>query len=757
MKLSIAAAAVGVLLAVLSGGCPAKPAPSPNVADKGAPPKTPAEVFSPEAVDKAVERGAKWLWSKQKADGSWPPYDKGESVFYPAGPTALAARALLESGVNPQAPRMAKALDWLAKQKITKTYTLALRANVWAVANRTTDGKYRKLLQRDVVQFWRSTSNGAYSYESKGRPPSKGKVAPWWDNSNTAYGLMGIGAGARDRLEVPSMYWQVSLEHWLRSQREDGGWSYAPRHSGGSTPTMTLGGIASLCTCFENMYLDKYVRCERPGQFPPLKNALDWLGKHIDKAMEKPDGYFLCALARAGLLTGYKHFGEVDWYCRGASHLLRTQQKDGCWSGRFGAPVETAFAVMFLSEGRRPVVLNKLQFPGDWNNRPRALAALTQWLSRLGGRTVRWQVVNVSAPVAVWHDAPVLCICGALAPRLTAADIDKLRTFVLQGGTIFSVTECDGQGFSAGIRQVYARMFPNYQLVPAGRAHPIHNREVLFTLAGRPKFHIMSNGVRPLIIHTDEDLALSWQLRRTATQRRAFEAAANAIVYATGQWPHRRPRGSSHWPGPYKGKFDRPVKLARLRHGGDHDPEPLAYKRLALLMGHRTRTKLEVLGPIRIAALAGSGAKVATLTGTGPLKLSAADRKALKQFVAAGGTLVIDAAGGSRPFADSARKMLGEMYGPAGLVVLGPDSPIYKLKGYEIKRRRYRPRARARMGDDGPPPIRAVIVGGRAGVIFSRADITAGLVGFTSFTVDGYEPQSAYELMRNILMLAPKR
>jgi len=49
------------------------------------------------------------------------------------------------------------------------------------------------------------------------------------------------------------------------------------------------------------------------------------------------------------------------------------------------------------------------------------------------------------------------------------------------------------------------------------------------------------------------------------------------------------------------------------------------------------------------------------------------------------------------------------------------------------------------------------MVAGRPGVIFSRGDITAALVGFTSFTVDGYEPQSAYELMRNILLLAPKR
>ncbi|MBI5724994.1 MAG: hypothetical protein HZA50_14905, partial [Planctomycetes bacterium] len=36
--------------------------------------------------------------------------------------------------------------------------------------------------------------------------------------------------------------------------------------------------------------------------------------------------------------------------------------------------------------------------------------------------------------------------------------------------------------------------------------------------------------------------------------------------------------------------------------------------------------------------------------------------------------------------------------------------------------------------------------------IVSQEDMTGGMVGFTSCSVDGYEPDSAMDLMRNVLL-----
>jgi hypothetical protein len=47
-----------------------------------------------------------------------------------------------------------------------------------------------------------------------------------------------------------------------------------------------------------------------------------------------------------------------------------------------------------------------------------------------------------------------------------------------------------------------------------------------------------------------------------------------------------------------------------------------------------------------------------------------------------------------------------------------------------------------------------VLLDGRPAVYFSREDITCALVGYPSYTVYGYEPDTAFALMRNIVFQA---
>jgi len=174
-------------------------------------------------------------------------------------------------------------------------------------------------------------------------------------------------------------------------------------------------------------------------------------------------------------------------------------------------------------------------------------------------------------------------------------------------------------------------------------------------------------------------------------------------------------------------------------------------------MARDTQTKLEVLGPMEMGALTASGAKVAALTGVGRLQLGGDEQEALKQWVAGGGTLIIDAAGGSKDFAGSAETLLRRMYGAGAIRRLARTSPIFhpaEFKELWIDRVRYRRRARQRLGSVRTPNLRAVLVGDRPAIIFSREDLTAGLVGYPAYTCDGYAPNSAYEIMRNIVLHA---
>ena len=713
-------------------------------------------------VQKGIDRAVEYLWSTRKEDGSWEPVGLqiGKDVMkFPVGPTALVCYALLESGIGPQDKRMAKSLRWLARQESNKkTYTLALRANVWLAASRT-DAKYRKDLAEDVKRLVKGTTNGSYSYDC----PTGNLVG---DNSNSQYGLLGVWAGTKAHLEdIPKQYWDVVARHWKKAQNPDGGWGYHKTHRTKSYPSMAVAGLASLFVCNDNLQADKFADCGANATVPPIEKGLAWLEATIrkiglDSTLEVPganvgrmrlDMYYLFGVERVALASGYKYFGHLPWYQAGATRILKYQQPNGAVRGQgFGdVNTATAYALLFLARGRHPVVFNKLKFDSDWNNRPRDLAVLTRWLSTTFERTLNWQIIALDNPVEQWHDAPILYVSGSKDPRFSPKHLETLRTFVHQGGTIFSCTECGGAGFKTKMREAYAKMFPRYKLQPLDPKHDLFR--VHFKVRGL-QFSMLTNGVRPLAIHCDFDLPLGWQQRRFKTRTWTFQVAANIAMYVTGKGAFR-PRGITHWPPDKAPAPTKTVPLVRLKHGGNFNPEPLAFERFRRLLAQRNKIKIEVLGPVAIGALARSGAKLAALTGTGTLSLSAEEKKALKDFVAGGGTLVIDAAGGNAVFDKSARAILSEMYG-ARLRTLATVSSLFKQKGMEIKRVRYRGAARMRLGRSSAPSLRAITLADRPAVIYSREDITSGLVGYESATCDGYDVDSAFEIMRNIVNLA---
>jgi hypothetical protein len=472
--------------------------------------------------------------------------------------------------------------------------------------------------------------------------------------------------------------------------------------------------------------------------------------------------YYLYGVERVGLASGYKYFGKADWYKLGTESLLRSQNDDGSWGGKWGSQVvSTSFALLFLSRGRHPVLVNKLEFDGDWNNRPRDMAMLSRWMSRKFEKEMAWQIINLQVPVSQWHDAPLLYLSGSKPPKFTDEDLQKLKEFVHQGGTILSVAECPragGMAFATAMKRVYADLFPEYELKPVAKDHPLFGRETAFDVETRVDLQMLSNGVRPLVIHSDDDLSLSWQLKLYDQGEHHFQAFANIASYVTDKF-NLRHRGVTHWPGKPDVTPAATIKVARLKHAGNHDPEPLAYVRFARHLLAETGIGLEVLGPIDIGSLPASGAKVATLTGTGKLTLTDAQKQALKAFVTGGGTLLVDAAGGNDEFANSATDVLQTLFEGRWRVVPS-TAPMHNIKGLQDQRITYRRRTQSKLGAAAGPRVRSIEVGDRHAVILSRLDITGGLVGYQSYAVDGYspggeeDPGGAYRILRNLLFHA---
>ena len=706
--------------------------------------------FSDAAVAGAIRRAQEFLWSKQNAGGHWDPFGANEK--YEDGPTALATYALLASGVSATEPRMIKALDWLAAQKTEMTYCLGLRCNAWVLANRQTNNRYRPQLRQDVKLLLAGQRNGGYGYKClpEGKP---GRA----DNSNSQYGVLGVWAAVLANEEVPNAYWQSVLDHWKECQCSDGGWGYGANANQHSTATMTAGGLATLFVCFDNLLYAKFTRCKVDFDFKQLDKGLDWMAGNFANVVKGSGGgkiglgdiyYFLYGIERVGLACGYKYFGSADWYKLGAERLLAAQQPNGAWKGKWNEVISTSLATLFLVRGQHPVAFNKLEFKGDWNNRPRDLAQLTRWQSGSFERTLNWQVINLKVPVEEWHDAPILYISASDAPEFSEADLQKLRRYIHQGGTILSATECGGKGFREGIREVYKKILPGYELLPVPANHPLYT--VQYKLAGQPAFFMIHNGVRPLVLHTDQDLPKSWQILNTAFAKGDFEIASNFLMYVTDMGELRN-RGVSHWPRQPTREVTKTVKLARVSYAGNWNPEPAAYQRFAMLLTQKAGVKIEI-EPINAEAMGTCDAPIACLTGTAKIQLSDDQKQALKQYVSKGGLLLVDAAGGSMDFADTIEAELQGMFDVRNIPRLGSENPFYKLKGNEIESFSYRRKAKLERDLKNQPDLRGIQTGSRLGVIFSRQDITGGLLGIPMYDCAGYAPQTAYQIMRNAVL-----
>lgn len=705
--------------------------------------------FSDAAVAASIKRAQKFLFSKQGPNGDWGVFNLGKDRTYTDGPTALAVYALLASGVSAADPRIVKSLDWMATVKTDLTYSLGLRCNVWYLANKETHNRYVRQLRQDVKLLLYGSHSGGYDYHSTPSQSGGGRT----DNSNSQYGVLGAWAAALAGEEIPSGYWKLVLAHWNKCQGQDGGWGYSGR--GASTATMTAGGIATLFVCFDNLFYSKFTRCKVDFDLKQLDKGLEWMNQNFTKVINASDKdailghgdsyYFLYGMERVGLACGYKYFGTADWYKLGAQRMLAQQRGNGSWAGQRGEIVSTAFATLFLARGQHAIAMNKLEFDGDWNNRPRDLAQLTRWISGAFERTLNWQVINLKVPVEQWHDAPILYLSASDAPKFTDKHLKMLKRYIDQGGTILSATECRGGGFQKGIREVYKKILPDYPLTPMPSDHAIYTTQ--FKLKGNPPLFMIHNGIRPLVLHSDVDLPKSWQVRNTAFGKDYFEIAANALMYVTDMGQLRN-RGVSHWPERPTRKPGDTVKIARVSYKGNWNPEPAAFERFGMLMTQRTGLKMETEA-VPIESLGDCDASIACLTGTEAVKLSEAQKLAIKQYVEKGGLLFVDAAGGSRDFGDSIEPDIARTFGSRFIRRLSSECPFYKLKGNEIKSVSYRRKARLERGLKHAPDMRGIETEGRLGVLFSRQDVTGGLLGIPMYDCAGYTPESSYEIMRN--------
>ncbi len=758
-----------VIVAILTPGLqvsaaqPKASAPAKNTTPAKKPPAPipTAHAATPNQIDQAIEKATAFLYA-HLSNGSWegaPTADRNSG-----GVTAMAIHALLAADENSTDPRLKPAVEKMLKWPMRCPYVLCQRDQVLEMLPRTKENKALAWTDGNLLTTslrTKGAANGLYYY-------LPGDTADY-DHSVSQYGVLAMWACGQSGFEVPNGYWE-SVEHgWQHHQDVNGGWSYkvnGPGKQAEITASMTAAGVATLFITQDYVHSDEGLSPKGNIDNPAIDRGMKWLTSNFPivftgacSQLKEAQYYTLYGIERIGVAGGYKYFGTHDWYKEGANWLLAHQHGDGSWIGLDGPIPSTCFALFFLTRGREPVAFNKIQYDnldggkpdeGHWNERPRDIAKITRWIEKSTERNLNWHIVTLNnTPADALLDAPILYLAGDKSLDLAPADESKLKRYIENGGLILGNPDGGSELFLKSFQMLAAKLFPMYEMRPLPTDHPIYMHQQFRgeDIKSKDKLLGLSNGVRELMIIPTMDWGGSWQGDRFASQD-AFRLAGNIYLYAAG-------RTSFRYGGPgmvYPNKTINPtttVKLARLNYAGNADPEPAGWQRLAAILHNTNGIDLE-MQTVKLGEGQLGGFKLAHLTGTARFTFNEQQRQEIQKFIEGGGTLLIDAAGGSTAFADAAEKELLAIFPKEATQVTLPiadTDPLYQ-GNIDIRYRRY-----LHDGEKRPkgPDLRVIKIGSRWAVLFSRQDISNGLVGRDVDGVVGYAPETATALVTAIV------
>ena len=746
-------------------------------------------------VYESIDRGRRWLIKQQRAEGAW----RGAGEEYRTGFTCLALMALINCGMTPRDAVIERGLKFLRNtEEPSFVYETSLMLMTFALAK---DGKTdiarmtRLVEQLEGSQVKSGPEKGLWGYSSKTTTQTQG------DPSNGQFAVLALREAQEVGVPVELETWQRAREYWASNQM-NGGWRYHERPIG----SMTVAGISTMVITeamvrWPDAEQDKIDCCAPPVPDMAVEKGVRWLADRFS-VQRNPDThnwllYYLYGLERAGRLSGRRFIGEHDWYREGSAFLVKYQQAAGNWesSGSEATIVGSSFALLFLSKGLSPVLINKLQYgPADnvgnvagldWNNHRDDARNLTQFITSQDKwpRLLTWQLVELPrATLGHLQQAPVLLLNGRESPQMTEAEAQLLRSYVDQGGFIFAEASCHSEEFDRGFRELVTKMYPNGEakLAKLTPEHPVYRSEYLIDPGKDSEFMELwgvDTGCRTGIIYSPKnDLCGLWDhwtsfplpkrsLGTTDRITKGVHMGVNLVAYATGrEIPDKlKPRELADKNGSQDQIERGLIQIAKIRYTGDWDAAPQALRSLLLALN---RTAGMVASTKQKSLLAQDAAifkyPMLYLHGRNNFDLSAKERENLKLYLQRGNVLFADSCCSAPQFDKAFRRIVQQMFPNNPLKRIPVDHEMFKLTvGYDLQRvKRREPNTDQRSNAlsvtivEGPPHLEGIEIDGRFVLIYSPYDISCALEKQSSVACTGYVHEDAVRIAVNVVLYA---
>lgn len=754
------------------------------------------------AVRDAIDKGKQFLLLQQGDAGLW------NTLDYPVGKTSLSVMTLINCGMTLEDEPIQRGLKYLRgprEQGDMTAYTYEASLLIMALAaakdgNRDA-GKILNLAQNlSNSQVRNGNDLGGWSY---GRGGNRGGGSA--DRSNSQFAVLGLREAQYAGIPIERDVWERVRDYWTNQQSADGGWGYAGRGNTSSSGSMTVAGVTTQ-VIIETMLRDLDDEnpdgspscCGEPTRNESLERGLKWMERNFAVG-HNPGGvgaatlYYLYGLERAGRLSGKRFIGTHDWYREGADYLIRMQAPNGSWKGAGHGEddiVSTCFALLFLSKGLAPVLINKLEYQVDgddiehpsWNRHRHDIRNLTDLISGLSGwpKLVTWQQldIRVVAKRGGLEDlmlSPILYISGDKAPKFNAEEVELLRQYVTYGGFILGVATCGKGTFDKGFRDLIRQMYPDgsQELKRLTAEHPVFRSEYLIDPDANELWGV-DVGCRTSIMYSPIDLGCLWDKwsivdppKRTANMKlmisKSTKAGVNIVAYATG----REPPSSltRHELNAIAGNNDEIergfLQVAKLRHTGGWDAAPNAVRNLLVALnsyaGVVANTKVKNITPVDETL---KEYPLIYMHGRNSFTFSKAEQDRVRTQLGRGALLFADACCASPQFDKSFRELVKQLYPDSKLQRIPANHEIFTSKvGHDLKDTRRREPGGGEPGQPfrpitvvGEPYLEGIEIDGRYVVIYSKFDISCALERQASAACPGYFPEDSVKIAVNVVL-----
>ena len=749
---------------------------------------------TPANVSAAIEKCVSFLINEQLKDGdrrgAWAGHE-----LYNTGQTCLVTLALLSAGRATKHAEINRALTYIrGNQKPQRTYEAALQVMVLCAAEPSKDMAQIKNVIKWLISV--QSSNGGWGYGDGDGD----------DESNTQFAVLALWEASK--LEIfadPDLEKALKkaipkcTQYWLDKSTSEG-WEYRKPPTIGS---MTCAGIASLIILqdasigMDASVKDNRIHCcgdqaatSKQETASKIEGGLQWLSKNF-AASHNPGAtgftfYYLYALERVGRLTGQRMIGKFDWYREGAEYLLQSQQLGGSFRDGSDDVSSSAMALLFLSKGKRQVVIGHLQFGNDkdWQHHRRAVQNMTGHIEKVWKRELAWQSIRLEqADLRSLLETPILFISGSREFRLNDPQRKLLKDYVEQNGFIIAEAcngeGCDGDAFDRSFKSEMEKIFdkPLQKLPPT---HPIWTAETRVDPNALPKnfwMYGLDACCRTSVVYSPISLSCRWELARPygiamkhganidADILNAVKLGVNVAAYATGRelkdkldavqivqaQKNKQPleRGS--------------LAIGKIQHIGGADDTPGAVSNLLEIYHRESQALVESKTPM-VSLVSDEVQKYPTLYIHGRNKFAFSDEEAkgLRKHFETGGFVMGDAICASADFWESVRREFTKALPDSNWRIVDLENPLMKKDtsgnfsllnvsmvdpsnpGSDLRQAKR----------EGPAEIHALEWKGRIVMLFSPNDLSCALESKHSMQCRGYVRADAFRIGINMIRFA---